>query len=169
MRGDVEFDDDAQHVLAVLPAVAGADERELPGHQGLRRPDAVKEKWIHPPSGENAQSLGGSTLFIVDPEGHGLAARGGAGAFLFERRATLGFDRARETAANGVLLLADGERGRGIARDRDRPESESVVHRVGKQRGWFCARKHVEHQHQKPGLFRTGEGVDVGDVHDGIC
>ena len=99
MRGDVEFDDDAQDVLAVLPAVAGANERELPGHHGLHRPDAVEEKWIHPPSGKSAQAVSLSTLFVVHPEGHDLAGRGGAGAFLRERRATLGLDRARRNGS----------------------------------------------------------------------
>ena len=76
-----------------------------------------------------------SALFVVHPEGDGLAGRGGAGAFLRERRATLALDRGREPAANDVLLLADGKRGCGSARDRDRPQPESVVDRIGKQRG----------------------------------
>ena len=153
----------------MLPAVAGAHERELSRHDGLHRPDAVEEKRIQPPSGKDAQAVSLSALFVVHPEGDGLAGRGGAGALLGERRVTRALDWGREPAAQDVLRVADGKRGWGSARDRDRPQPESVVDRIGKQRARFCVRKHVEHQDQNAGTFRTGEDVDVRDVHDGIC
>ena len=131
--------------------------------------DAVEEKRIQPPAGEHAQAVSASSLFVVHPEGDGLTGRGGAGAILRERRVTRALDGCREPAAEDVLVVADGKRSWGFARDRNRPQPESVVDCIGKQRGRFRVRKHVEHQDQNAGTFRTGEDVDIRDVHDRIC
>ena len=115
MVSDVNIDDDAQNILAVLPAVANGHKRELPSHHGLKRSYAVEEKGIHPASSKDAQAVSIPILFVVDAEEDGLTCRRSTLAFLHERPVALALGRRRETAANGVLLLTDGKRGSGPA------------------------------------------------------
>ncbi|CAM5723042.1 hypothetical protein SHIRM173S_06248 [Streptomyces hirsutus] len=168
-RGDVEFEDDGQHVHAVQGVGGPGLERQLLLRLGGQHACQVDEERIEPRTGEDPHTARLGRLLLADPERDLRPARRGARAGLHHGAGAVARGRNGEAEVEGVLVSA-GHEGRCAAgrRGRHRPETEAVVERVGEQGRGCGSREYVQDEHQMTGLFRAGEGVHVGDVGRGV-